>query len=127
MIRIYKDGQVREVNNIDASAWIKSGWSLKAPKVKEDTVSGETIQDTFMETPPPSENQMRSRDDTSSSSTDSIDINQASADEIAEKLTGVGTKTAAALIENRPYTAIADLEKALPKIDWESLKGSITF
>ena len=149
MIRIYKDNEVREVNNIDASAWIKSGWSLKPPDLKRttrgaptggapassqsgDIVSGVTTQEAFMATPPPTQLEIYSttltdsEETASSSNLDLVNVNQARTEEIAS-LSGIGAKTASTLISNRPYAAIADLQKVLPKIDWESLQDKITF
>ena len=124
MLKIYKDDQTREVNNIDAAAWIKNGWSLNLPNSKDkDVVDGVTIQETFMTTLPPSEVEMQRNIEIDRSL---ININQATAEEIAN-LPGVGTKTASTLINGRPYKTIADLEKVLPKIDWRTLKDKITF
>lgn len=126
MLRIYKEDEVREVNNIDASAWIKNGWSLKPPDSGDKEVVNEhgvTVEESFMATPPPTQTQAVAGSEPSSNL---ININKAESEEIAS-LPGIGSRTASTLIANRPYSAIADLQKILPKINWESLQDKITF
>lgn len=67
-------------------------------------------------------------ENSSSSQQTLVNINTATANDLADKLTGVGVGYAQKIIDNRPYSGIEDLvtKKAIPKSVYEKIKGQIS-
>ena len=57
-----------------------------------------------------------------------VNVNTASASELADKLLGVGPVTAQKIIDNRPYNGIEDLltKKAVTRATYDKIKEKVT-
>ncbi|ELS01115.1 hypothetical protein Xen7305DRAFT_00008170 [Xenococcus sp. PCC 7305] len=111
---LYKDGDRKDLHEIDVPAWMAAGWSRSPSSIPSDP---EEIEEPSQE---PEENEEPS----SSEGSLLVNLNEASQKEITA-LSRIGRVGAKAIIEARPIESFDELTEVLPNVDWESLRSQI--